>query len=818
MRSTYSFGIARAFKGSPRNLAVGTMTHALKRPRGLCALAGALALLALTGCGSVQVTSGSAGTLGTLSVADPHPPVVNGAPTTAAQVGVLYDYKPNVSDTLANALTFSITNLPAWASFDTSTGELRGTPAADDIGSTAEIEIAVSDGVGLATIGPFRIMIAAAQSSPPAAQSPPVISGTPAATIVAGQAYSFAPSASDPNGNMLTFSIINRPSWAGFSTTTGELSGTPTAANVGGFANIMISVSNGSSTVSLPVFTISVSALPADGSPSIDGTPATSVNAGSAYSFTPRASDPNGLALTFSIQNQPSWANFDAMTGQLSGTPASANVGSFANITISVSNGTTTTSLPAFTLTVAAAGLDGPPSISGTPATLVTAGVAYRFTPNASDPEGQALTFAVQNRPSWADFDKVTGELSGTPSGADVGNFANIVITVSNGAATASLPPFTITVSSQPVDGPPTINGNPTTTVTAGSAYSFTPTAADPEGHALTFSVRNQPSWANFHAATGQLAGTPNAANVGTFANIIISVSNGTSSAALPAFTITVSPQAVDGPPTIGGNPATSVMAGSTYSFKPTASDPQGHALSFSIQNPPSWANFNTATGQLSGTPSAANVGTFANIIISVSNGNSAASLAAFTVTVSPQPVDGPPTIGGNPAATVNVGSAYSFTPTASDPLGHALSFTIQNQPSWANFNTNNGQLSGTPGAADVGTYANILISATNGTSSATLPAFSINVTEITTGSATINWTVPTLNTDGSALTNLAGYRLYYGTSAANLSQTVQISNASVTTYTVDNLAPGTWYFAMADYTSSGDVSGNSNIGSKTIQ
>jgi hypothetical protein len=219
----------------------------------------------------------------------------------------------------------------------------------------------------------------------------------------------------------------------------------------------------------------------------------------------------------------------------------------------------------------------------------------------------------------------------------------------------------------------------------------------------------------------------------------------------------------------------------------------------------------------LSGTPGAADVGAFANIKITVSNGTSAASLPAFTVTVS-QPVDGPPTIGGTPATSVNVGSAYSFTPTASDPQGHALTFSIQNQPSWANFNTNTGQLSGTPAAADVGTSANIVIGVTNGTSSAALPAFAINVTAITTGSATITWTVPTLNTDGSALVNLAGYHLYYGTSAANLSQTVQITNPSITTYMVGNLAPGTWYFAMVDYTSTGEVSGYSNMGSKTIQ
>jgi hypothetical protein len=819
MRSTYLFSAARIASLRPRQRIAELAGTQFERLALL--VAAACCALVLAGCGSVQVSSapGSApaGTSGGVSVANAQPPVINGAPTTSAEAGVQYDYTPNVSDPLGNALSYDITNMPAWASFNSATGELKGTPAADDVGSTAEIEIVVSDGAAFTTIGPFRITITAAQSSPPPVQAPPVISGVPAASVAAGQAYVFVPTASDPNGHTLTFSIVNRPSWASFSTTTGQLSGTPTASNIGGFANILISVSNGSATVSLPVFTLTVTAAPAEGALTISGTPATSANVGAAYSFTPTASDPSGLALTFAVQNPPSWASFNKNTGELSGTPVASNVGTFANIIISAGDGTASAALAAFTITVAAGPADGPPTISGTPATAVTAGTAYSFTPAATDPQGHVLTFSIQNQPSWASFNANTGELAGTPAAANVGSFANIVISVSNGAASATLPVFTITVSAGPIDGPPTIGGTPATAVTAGSAYSFTPTATDPQGHALTFAIQNQPSWATFHATTGQLAGTPSAANVGTFANIKISVSNGTASASLAAFTITVSAQPVDGPPTISGTPATAVTAGFAYSFTPTATDPEGHALTFTVVNRPAWATFNANTGQLAGTPGTGNIGTFANITISVSNGTSAASLPAFTITVS-APVDGPPTISGTPAASVNVGSVYSFTPTATDPLGHALTFSIQNQPSWTTFNKNTGQLSGTPSAANVGTFANITISVTNGTASASLPAFGISVTGVSTGTADLDWTTPTLNTDGTPLVNLAGYRIYYGTASANLNQTVQINNPNINTYVLNNLAAGTWYFAILDYTSDGTESAMSNIASKTIQ
>ena len=86
-----------------------------------------------------------------------------------------------------------------------------------------------------------------------------MISGTPPTSVTQGTAYSFQPTASDPDGNPLTFSITNRPSWATFSTTTGRLQGTPTASNVGTISNIAISVSDGQATAQLPAFAIVVS-------------------------------------------------------------------------------------------------------------------------------------------------------------------------------------------------------------------------------------------------------------------------------------------------------------------------------------------------------------------------------------------------------------------------------------------------------------------------------------------------------------------------------------------------------------------------------
>jgi hypothetical protein len=175
------------------------------------------------------------------------------------------------------------------------------------------------------------------------------------------------------------------------------------------------------------------------------------------------------------------------------------------------------------------------------------------------------------------------------------------------------------------------------------------------------------------------------------------------------------------------------------------------------------------------------------------------------------------PTISGTAPGAVNASSAYNFLPTSADADGDVLAFSIANKPEWATFNTSTGRLSGTPAAADVGTYSNISISVSDGHESTALSPFAIAVTAISNGRATLSWTAPTENTDGSALSNLSGYRIRYGTSAGALTQTILINNASVTTYVVEDLAPATWYFAVTAVTSAGSESAYSNVANKAI-
>jgi len=140
--------------------------------------------------------------------------------------------------------------------------------------------------------------------------------------------------------------------------------------------------------------------------------------------------------------------------------------------------------------------------------------------------------------------------------------------------------------------------------------------------------------------------------------------------------------------------------------------------------------------------------------------GSSSSTSGDKPVAPSPSPKNNPPVVSGAALTAATVGSSYVFQPTASDPDGDPIEYQVANKPAWATFDARSGRLSGTPADGDVGTYSNILISATDGKLSASLSAFSIAVSAAQSGAATLTWMTPTENTDGTALDDLAGFRI----------------------------------------------------------
>lgn len=155
--------------------------------------------------------------------------------------------------------------------------------------------------------------------------------------------------------------------------------------------------------------------------------------------------------------------------------------------------------------------------------------------------------------------------------------------------------------------------------------------------------------------------------------------------------------------------------------------------------------------------------------------------------------------------------NAYAFRPSASDDDGDSLTFSIRNKPAWATFDTRTGTLGGTPQFGDVGSYAGIEISVSDGNARASLPAFSIAVSLDEPGSVTLEWLPPQSNTDGSSASDLAGYVIYWGTAPGEYDQQLRIDNVGLTAYVVDGLRPATYYFTATAFNAAGVESDYSN-------
>jgi hypothetical protein len=269
--------------------------------------------------------------------------------------------------------------------------------------------------------------------------------------------------------------------------------------------------------------------------------------------------------------------------------------------------------------------------------------------------------------------------------------------------------------------------------------------------------------------------------------------------------------------PVISGVAPASVMGGQTYSFTPSASDVDGDALVFSVTSKPAWARLDKATGRFYGTPTNSDVGVYEEIEISVSDGVTRAKLPKFSITVSANAALGQaPSISGTPITTATIGTAYSFKPNAMDMDGDALTFSITGRPAWATLDKATGRLYGTPTVA--GTYSGIEIAVSDGKNLTKLPKFSITASApaVTTHSVTLSWIPPTTNTDGTSLTNLASYRIMYGTAPGQYTTSVNVS-VGLSRYTIDSLNSGKYYFAIAAKNTNGVESDPSSEVSTTL-
>lgn len=647
-----------------------------------------------------------------------------------------YGSAMSVTPTTLSANGGALTNcsvspaLPVWASINTSTCEISGTPNATLSSTSYTVTATNSAGSSSASVS---LSVAAVA---------PTISYAGATGISGsyGSAMSVTPTTLSTNGSALLNCSVSPalPAWASINTSTCVISGTPNATLSSTSYTITATnaVGSTSATVSLEVAAAAptLSYLTSTG---------TSAQVRVSTSITPSTLSTNGASITNCTVSPALSAglSLDASTCVISGTPTATSMATIYTVTATNSAGSANATV---TITVEA---NTPVlSYSGATGTNGSVGSAMSISPTTLSNEGAAITNCTVSPalPSGLSLNATTCVISGTPTVTSANTSYSVTATNSVGTTSA-------TVNLSVGASTPTLSYSGATGASGsyGSAMSVTPTTLDENGAAITNCTISPAlsSGLSINSSTCIISGTPTALLTSTSYTVTVTNSVGSSTANV---SLSVGASA----PTISYSGATGTNGtyGSAMSVTPTTLSSNGSALTGCSISPalPAWASISASTCVISGTPNATLSSTSYTITATNSIGPSTAtvslSVAAAVPTISYSGVSG----------SANIGIATSLTPSTLNTNGAAVSSCSSSPslPSWASLDPSTCVISGTPDATLSATAYAITATNSAGSSSATI---TLTVTALSPPVLSITSTNPSASGTPSFAITLTG-------------------------------------------------------------
>ncbi len=644
------------------------------------------------GTSRVTLSATNAGGTGnatlTLTV-NPAPPVITSGTTATGTVGIAFSYQITATNT---PTSYGATGLPAGLSVDTTLGLISGTPTSAGT-SMVTLSATNSTGTGNATLTLTINPV------------PPVITSATTASGTVGIAFSYQITATN---TPTSYGATGLPAGLSVNSASGLISGTPTAA---GTSMVTLSATNAGGTGNATL-TLTVSPAP----PVITSATTASGTVGIAFSYQIAATN---SPTSYGATGLPAGLSVNSASGLISGTPTAAGT---SMVTLSATNagGTGNATL---TLTI---NNPPPPVITSSTMATGTVGIAFSYQITATN---SPASFGATGLPAGLSVNSASGLISGTPTATGT---SMVTLSATNAGGTGNA---TLTLTINPP--PPVITGSTSANGTVGSDFNYLITATNSP---TSYGATGLPAGLSVDSTIGLISGQPTAA--GTFM-VTLSATNagGTGNATL---TLTITPA----PPVISSATTASGTVGSAFSYQITATNAP---TSYGAAGLPAGLSVNSASGLISGTPTAAATSTVA---LSATNSGGTGN-ATLTLTISNPP---PPVITSASSASGTVGGAFSYQITATNS---PTSYGATGLPGGLSVSTSSGLISGTPTSSGTST---VTLSATNagGTGNATLtltiavavPAAFVQATAATTpGTAkTVSLSFPANTTAGNLI------------------------------------------------------------------
>jgi hypothetical protein len=671
-------------------------------------------------------------------------------------------------------------NINSWHLFLADSGTIDYT-AAEQNGGLFSTTVTASDSTGASGSATFNWNVTNTDT-------PPSLDNPGDQTNSEGDAVALQLSASDPDGDPITYSAAGLPNGLTFNSSTGLISGViaATAGAASPYA-VTVSASDGSNTASQS-FTWTVT--------NVQIAPVADQNnlIGDSVTVGVNAWDNANKPIAYSAGGLPPGASIDATTGLISGTiAASAFVNMPYNVSVTASDGTDSAST-SFAWNISTFTLNNPGDQSNSEGNNVA--VQLGVSSNGTLP---ALTYGASGLPSGLAINPSSGLIAGTIANMD--SFASpysVTVSASDGTTTSSQS-FTWNVSHIVITSPGDQINAPGDTVTLPIQ------ANDADGDTLSYSAGGLPPGLNIDSATGVISGSiASTAGSATPYAVTVSASDGTNSASA-SFNWTVSTPS--GTVSIT-NPGTQHNAElDNVSLPIVASDSAGNPLTFTATGLPVGLQIDSASGLISGTvdgsASQSNGGVY-KVTVLASDGSSSAS-ATFTWNISH--TNQAPTL-DNPGDQINqAGDVVSLSLNGSDADGDTVTYSASGLPSGLSLDSTTGVISGTlPASAASATPYNVSVTASDGSLSVT-QTFNWFVTK---GSLTLTNPGDQSNNEGDnvslQLSATGGSGLSYGASGLPSGLSINSSTGLISgTLSTGDAANGPYTITISASDSAGD-------------
>lgn len=537
-------------------------------------------------------------------------PVFTSTPVTHVVYPRIYSYQARADDADGDNLLWSLLEGPPGMEI-TAAGQVSWR-FDSSISGRFPIGIEVDDQRGGVTRQSYVLQVGVSNNAPPR------ISSAPATRTTAGTRYRYSISASDPDGDALSYVLLEGP--AGMTLTDNTLVWLSTEADVG-LHPVQIQVSDGAGNQVSQSWTLEVVPAGMNHPPGITSLPVVTAVPGGTYVYQLQANDPDGDSLFYALPTAPAGMGIDADGGIEWPVPADAS-GAYP-VVIEVSDGRGGVVQQSYAIGVGMAG-NRAPRITSNPGLNAQVGRLYAYQLSASDADGDALSYTLERAPTGMSV-SASGRVQWTPATGQHG-LHDVRIVVSDGRGGSAVQSYVLHV--QLADNrAPVITSVPLQRIPPGVPYTYRIIATDVDNDPLSYSLEQGPAGMVMSADTGVLNWVD---PVGGAHTVEVRVADPQGAYASQTYTLHVSSNAA---PVINSTPVTSAQVGVPYNYQVLASDADGDFLTYVLKNaPPGFAV--SDTGLITGTPGS--IGT-AVLRVIVSDGQ-ASAVQEWTLRIQPAP------------------------------------------------------------------------------------------------------------------------------------------------------------------------------------